>query len=169
MSAPARSHTRDIVTPVTLVLFAVSTVTGIMLLLHWQGGLVKASHEWLSLVFSAVALWHLARNWKPFLGYLRRRLPQAALAGALAVSIGFTALTGQTGGVSPGAVFHRLADAPVSSVAPALGLETQAALIRLEAAGAKAGPDESLATVAGRAGLTTPALLGLLIQSADSI
>jgi len=169
MSAQRPSIAREAITPITLVLFAVSTVTGIMLLLHWQGGLVKSSHEWLSLVFSAIALWHLARNWKPFLAYLRRRLPQAALVGALAVSIGFTALTGQSGGVSPGAVFHRLADAPVSSVAPALGLETQAALIRLEAAGAKAGPDESLATVAGRAGLTTPALLGLMIQPADAI
>src|SRR4051812_47741740 len=71
MSVNARISTRDVVTPVTIVAFVVSTVTGVMLLLHWNVGLVRFSHEWLSVVFSAVAVWHLARNWKSFTAYLR--------------------------------------------------------------------------------------------------
>lgn len=163
MSLSARPRVRDIVTPVTLVLFVVSTVTGVMLLLHWQGALVKASHEWLSLVFAAIAAWHLARNWKPFLGYLRRRAALVALGVALVVSAVFTGLTAQNGGgLSPGALYHRLADASVATAAPALGVEPSAALARLEGAGLVAQSGETLAEIGARAGLSVSAVLGLV-------
>lgn len=84
---------RDLVTPVTAVLFLVSTITGIMLLLHWQGRFVHTAHEWLSVAFSAVAIWHLIRNWHAFLGYLRRPASLAAIGAAVAVSIAFTLAT----------------------------------------------------------------------------
>ena len=70
---------RDVATPGTAVLFVVSTVTGIMLLLHWQSGLVHASHEWLSVIFSAIALWHLIKNWRAFSLYLKRHVPLVTL------------------------------------------------------------------------------------------
>jgi hypothetical protein len=163
MSAPARSLARDIVTPVTMVLFIVSGLTGVMLLLHWQSALVKSTHEWLGLVFAAMALWHLARHWKPFRSYLRRRVPQVALALSLVVAVGFTAMTGQSGGgLAPGALYHRLSEAPVAAAAPALGVETTAALVRLEDAGITVDATDTLAEIADRAGLSAPAVLGLI-------
>jgi hypothetical protein len=62
MRAPMQLIKRDVVTPVTTVLFVVSTASGVMLLLHWQGGLVRTSHEWLSLAFAVFAGWHLVKN-----------------------------------------------------------------------------------------------------------
>jgi hypothetical protein len=56
MSTTSRIVSRSVVTPATLVLFVVSTVTGIMLLVHWKAGLVRFSHEWLSVGFSAIAI-----------------------------------------------------------------------------------------------------------------
>lgn len=84
---------RDLVTPVTAVLFLVSTITGIMLLLHWQGRFVHTAHEWLSVVFSALAIWHLVRNWHAFLTYLRRPASLAAIGVAIVASIIFTLAT----------------------------------------------------------------------------
>jgi len=86
MSPNPRALTRDIVTPVTVVAFVVSTVTGVMLLAHWNAGLVRFSHEWLSVVFSAVAAWHLFRNWKAFKQYLKRNAALAAFGVSLVAS-----------------------------------------------------------------------------------
>ncbi|MQX38408.1 DUF4405 domain-containing protein [Roseospira navarrensis] len=163
MSA-SKTMTRDIVTPVTIVLFVVSTVTGVMLLLHWQGGLVRFSHEWLSLVFSAVAVWHLVKNWRPFMAYLKRRLALVALGVSLAASVVITGLTGSTASVSPGAVFHAMAEAPLSTAAPALGLEAPAALALLRDAGIEATGGETLAVIGARSGLGAPGVMTLLAQ-----
>lgn len=114
---------RDIITPTTAVLFAVSTVTGVMLLLHWNGSLVRAGHEWLSIGFSAIAAWHLAKNWRGFMSYLRRRAPLVVFAAAIIGSLAFIGTTGTTAHVSPGAVFRGLAEAPIGAAAPAFGLE----------------------------------------------
>jgi hypothetical protein len=153
MTPQTKTATRDIVTPVTIVLFVVSTVTGIMLLVHWQSGLVKFSHEWLSLVFSAIAIWHLVKNWRAFTAYLKRRLPLAAFGLSLAVSVIVTGMTGMPDGGGPRAVFAALSGATVADAAPAFGLAPDQALAILEAQGAAGAADETLSEIAARAGM----------------
>jgi hypothetical protein len=148
----ARLVTRDIVTPVTIVTFVVSTVTGLMLLLHWNAGLVRFSHEWLSVVFSAIALWHLVKNWRAFTGYLRRNLAVSAFVVATAISVAVTAMTGTTSNASPGAVFGALSRATLEAASPAFGVTPQAAMARLQAAGIQAAPGETLGAIGSRAG-----------------
>lgn len=151
MSVGSKPVTRDIVTPVTIVLFVVSTVTGIMLLVHWQSGLVKWSHEWLSLVFAAIALWHLIKNWRAFTAYLKRRIPLVAFGASLILSVVITGMTGSTGQVSPRAVFGALSQATVADAAAAFGLSSEEALAILDAAGAHGKADETLTEIAVRA------------------
>lgn len=153
---------RNAVTPVTIVTFIVSTVTGVMLLAHWNAGLVRFSHEWLSLVFSAVALWHLARNWGAFKAYLKRHAAVAAFAVSLLASLVFTGLTGSTTQVSPGAVFRALANAPLENAAPAFGLTAPDAVARLQAANITANAGETLATIGNRAGVGAAGVATLL-------
>jgi hypothetical protein len=169
MPPSPKTLTRDIATPVTVVLFVVSTVTGIMLLAHWQSGLVRFSHEWLSLVFAAIAVWHLAKNWRPFVAYLKRRLPLVAFAASLAVSVIVTGLTGSTAAVSPGAVFHAVSGATLAAAAPAFGLDLDEALARLRAAGIEtAAPDETLEAIGARAGLGGPGIMTVLARAPAS-
>lgn len=144
--------TRDIVTPVTIVTFVVSTVTGVMLLLHWNAGLVRFSHEWLSVVFSAVALWHLARNWKGFLAYLRRNAALATFAVAMVTSLAVTGLTGTSSTANPAVVFRSLSNATLEAAAPAFGMTTDGAVATLRGAGIEASPGETLDTIGGRSG-----------------
>lgn len=155
---------RDVVTPGTAVLFVVSTVTGIMLLLHWQGGLVHAAHEWLSVVFSAIAVWHLVKNWRAFTLYLRRNVPLATIVATIALSLAFTAATarGPSGGGNPRAIIGALTAQPLSAVAPAMGVDEARAIAALRAAGIDAAASEPLTVIAGRNGRDPFELAGLL-------
>lgn len=166
MSAKFLPTVRDVVTPVTVVTFVVSTVTGIMLLLHWNAGLVRFSHEWLSVVFSAVALWHLARNWRSFLGYLRRNPALAVFAMALAVSVLFTGMTGSTSNANPGAVFRALSAASLENAAPAFGLNAEGAVALLKSAGIEAAGSETLDQIGSRSGLGSAGVATLLASKA---
>jgi hypothetical protein len=165
MDKPLSTIRRDVVTPATTVLFVVSTVTGIMLLLHWQGGLVRASHEWLSLAFGAFAAWHLVKNWRAFLPYLRRNAAILTLAVSLVASAVFTALTGSTeaAGGGPRQVLQALSAATLERAAPAFGLEPAAAAQALQNAGfAAASPTETLEAIGARNAQPAMAVLGAL-------
>lgn len=167
---PGRSWSfgRDAVTPGTAVLFVVSTVTGIMLLLHWQSGLVHAAHEWLSVAFSAIAVWHLVKNWRAFSLYLKRRAPLVAIAAAVAASLAFTAATarGPSGGGNPRAIVAAMAAQPLAAVAPALGLDQVRAVALLREAGVAAAGDEPLRAIAARSGRDVVELAGVLAAGA---
>lgn len=146
------TYVRNIVTPVSAVLFIVSTITGMMLFFHWQGGLVKASHEWLSIAFSAIVIWHLVRNWTSFSNYFRNNIALSAIIISLVASLAFTGMTGRTGGGSPRIVFKAVSQASVEHAAPAFGLTTAEAMARLKAAGYSGAPSDSLNAVGKRAG-----------------
>ena len=162
MSVNARISTRDVVTPVTIVAFVVSTVTGVMLLLHWNVGLVKFSHEWLSVVFSAVAIWHLARSWKSFTAYLRRNAVLAVFAISLAASVVFTGLTGTSLSANPGAVFRALSNATLDSAAPAFGTTSSNAIAILKSANIEASGSETLNEIGTRTGIGPAAIATIL-------
>lgn len=162
MSFDAKILTRDIVTPVTIVTFVVSTVTGVMLLVHWNAGLVRFSHEWLSMVFSAVAVWHLVKNWKPFTLYLTRNAALAAFLVSLAASVVFTGMTGTASNVSPGAVFRALSGATLEAAAPAFGLAPDQAVALLKSANIEAGTAETLNAIGARAGIGGAGIASIL-------
>lgn len=164
MKAPLNLVTRDVVTPVTIILFIVSTVTGIMLMLHWKGGLVRESHEWLSIVFSIIAIWHLIKNWQSFTQYLKRSPALVAFGASLLISLVFTGMTGSDRNINPRAVFMALSVATLEHTAPAFGLTTDEAVAKLKAAGFKAAPGETLNVIGKRAGRIGPEIVSLLAQ-----
>lgn len=159
---PSSFSVRDIVTPVTAVTFVVSTVTGIMLLLHWYPGWVRFSHEWLSVVFSAIAIWHLVRNWKYFTAYLSRR-PALSIIGLSAVaSLVFTIATGGNMNASPGAVFRALGNAPLSAAAPAFGIAPENAVALLKASQIDATGEQTIRQIAKNAGMNPSEIVTIL-------
>lgn len=162
MSFSVKTLSRDIVTPVTIMTFVVSTVTGIMLLVHWKAGLVRFSHEWLSLVFSAAGIWHFAKNWKAFTLYLKRNAAVATLAISLIVSAIVTGMTGTVSNISPGAVFRTLSNATLDIAAPAFGMAPNDAIALLKAANIEAAGGETLGEIGKRAGIGAAAITSML-------
>jgi hypothetical protein len=71
--------TRDWITPITTGAFLLTAVTGVLLFFHAATGLNKAVHEWLSWVFLAGAVLHLALNFAAFKKYLTQRKGQVLL------------------------------------------------------------------------------------------
>lgn len=164
MSDIAKTVSRHIVTPVTIVLFVISTVTGIMLLARWNPGLVRFSHEWLSVAFSVIGIWHLVRNWGAFTQYLKRNVALAAFAVSLVASVVLTGMTGTTGpSGGPGAVFRALSVATLETAAPALGVAPSAAVGILKAANIDAQGGETLDAIGKRAGIGAPGIVSLLL------
>jgi cytochrome b561 len=114
ISTPSSKLTREIATPATIVFFVVSTITGIVLMLHWKAGWVREAHEWLSLLFSAIVIWHLIRNWAGFKHYIKRRPAQFTFIICILISLVFTGLTGHESGEGRKRSRADLAPAPFS-------------------------------------------------------
>ena len=160
-----KSFSRNVVTPVTIVLFVVSTVTGIMLMVRWNASLVRFSHEWLSIGFSAIALWHLVRNWNAFLGYFRRHAALAAFVISLGASIVITGMTGSpsnSGG--PGVVIRAMSGATLATAAPVFGMDTTKAIAVLQAANIEANGGDTLAAIGTRAGMNAVGVASILAR-----
>ena len=71
--------------PLTMGTFVVMTVTGVLMFFHLNVGMVKLLHEWLSWLFVAGAVAHLAVNWGPFLAYWRKPFAVGMMATLLVI------------------------------------------------------------------------------------
>lgn len=140
-------------TPLTAGLFLVSAVSGVALFLGWQQSLFHEMHEILSLALLVPVAAHVWRNWRPLLNYFRHAAMPIALAASL-VAAGFVASgsSGPSRGGNPAfAIVAAAQNAPVSSLAPVLGLDEAALLQRLAEAGYGAvQPTDTVAGIAER-------------------
>lgn len=95
-------------------------------------------HEWLSMVLILPFGLHLWRNWRPMMSYFRHMPMVVALAvSALAAGV-FLLPAGESAAVGGPPQFqlaHLVLTRPLSDVAPAIGLTTEALTARLAAAG----------------------------------
>ncbi|ABC21338.1 DUF4405 domain-containing protein [Rhodospirillum rubrum] len=128
---------RDLLTPVTAILFLVIAISGIMLFWHQGEHLVKDAHEWLGMGFIGVACWHLWTHRKSVAAALKRPLPRWGFAGATALAVVVVMATASTDGKqgSPKALIGSLMAAPLPVVAQVVGADPQVLVNALEARG----------------------------------
>lgn len=135
-------------TTFTIILFAVSAVSGIALFFHWSSAVFHGMHEWLSMLLLAPVALHLWRNWNGFTVYLKRRqlLVPAALGLAASLAFAVPVLTAGTSGGNPmRAALGALEKGSIAEVAPLFDLTPQALAERLAAKGYRVAPDGDLA------------------------
>ena len=130
-------------------LFLVSTVSGVALFFHLGTNLFREMHEILSLVLLAPVILHMWRNWNGFKNYFRRSAMPISL-GICLIAAGAYVYDGwskPSGGNPAIALMGAAQKAPLSQLAPVLGLDESGAVKRLQDAGftSAAGSD----TVAG--------------------
>jgi len=109
-------------------------ITGLILFFHLARGPVESAHEWLGLLFVAIALLHVVRHRRSFAAMLRERRQQVLFALA---ALGFAAfLLAPSNGPDPR---HRLIglamEAPLTRLAPLAGIVPEEAQRRLTSAG----------------------------------
>lgn len=130
-------------TPLVIGSFVLSAMTGVLMFFHWDSGLNKVVHEWLSWVFLAGAAWHVSVHWKSFRRYWQQK-PALLVIGAFVLVLGasFISVPGKTEGKPPFlAPIHAMARAPLSDLAPVLGTNVPALRKRLQGLGFESQSD----------------------------
>jgi hypothetical protein len=172
---------RNYVTPLSLVTFAGTAVTGLMLFFGIRNHQLGEIHEWLGIGFVVIAILHLFRNGIGFATMMRRPGSRAVigiLGGACALVILAAGYGGYGFGGGPhgrGAggppqfrIVQQLAHAPIAQVAPALGLTPGLAIARLRKQGvAVTGPGQSIEEIAQKHGTSAPRLIALMLSGPD--
>lgn len=158
-------------TAATSALFLVIGVSGVLLFFHLGEDLVKGLHEWLGLGFVVAAGLHVWRNFPAFGKLMGKRATHAAFAVALLVAGGFMLSSGQeqgTGG-NPMRQFVQVAEnAPLTAVAPVLGVSEQELVRRLTESGVPvAATNVSLRQLSGQSGKPLPELFKAAVTVAD--
>lgn len=135
---------REWITPITTGAFLLTAVTGVLLFFHAGTGLNKEAHEWLSWIFLAGAVLHLAINFNAFKKYLSERRGQVVL--------GIFVLLLVLSFVPVGKAHHKhersyvppiraLAQAPLTTLAQVAQTSPEQLLERLAGAGFSASSD----------------------------
>lgn len=139
-------------------------VTGVFLFFDVADAMVRATHEWTSIVFAGFCLVHIYANKKPLFKYLREKSRYSLIAMSF-LGAGLFAMTYQDI-YTADAAYARLKEARIADVSPLLG-HTPASLIEdLRMKGLKVKNEEqSFSEVAALNGTETHDLLeGLLAQ-----
>ncbi len=144
---------REWATPLTIGVFALMSVTGLLMFFHLDSSLQKTVHEWAGWVVVAAAVLHVTANWLGFKRYFKPGAGAAVMAMcALVIGASFVPLGGSGGApMSPPAIAMRaISQAPLKSVAPLFGKSSEQALQALAGAGvALADENASIGSVTG--------------------
>lgn len=161
---------RRYATAMTVVLFVIAAVTGVLMFFHLGGHTLTGLHEWLGLLFVAASLLHVTRNWGGFVKVAKTRRTWVLSGLAAIVAAGFLAAPqSQEGGNPVTALIQATEKAPISAVAPVLGMPVEELVTRLKIAGVTvAGPEQSLSQIAGAQGTDVRRLFAVVLKTAGS-
>ncbi len=115
---------REWATPLTIGVFALMAVTGVLMFFHLDSGLNKPAHEWLGWVMIAGAAAHVAANWLAFKRYFLSSVKARAIVAGFVVVLAasFVSPPGGVKGMSPPVMAMKaVTRAPISAVAPLAG------------------------------------------------
>ncbi|NOT73097.1 MAG: DUF4405 domain-containing protein [Hyphomicrobium sp.] len=144
---------RDWATPVTMGVFAIMSVTGILMFFHASTGLNKFAHEWLGWLMIAGVLAHAAANWPGFKRYFLSSTIGRTILAASAVTLALTFVSVPGGKREPqpqAMAMKAVAHAPIASVAALTGKPLAQILADLKQAGiALSGGDASIESAIG--------------------
>lgn len=155
---------KSFATTPTIALFLILSVTGVFLLFHLAGPMVKILHEWLGLAFVLFALLHVLANWALMKRYLVGGKVALIVAMLVVATIfGLAPAPASDGGSPVRSLISQVKRAPLATVASLYGQEVTALIAQLQSQGyTVAGPESSLADLARRNGVAEEKILSLL-------
>lgn len=161
---------RNYATPLSIVTGLAVSVTGLMMFFGIRGE-IGDIHEWIGIAFVIALLMHAIRNW-PGVKKIMSTVPGKAIVGVLgAAAIALIVTSLPAGGQhdapqgGPWAIVNRVAEAPISASAPALGMSSDDMIAKLKAKGlAVEGSHQSLSDIARKHNIEARRLVFGLIQ-----
>lgn len=154
--------------------FAITSVTGVLLYFRVRASPIEELHIWIGFLMIAGALFHIARNWRQFLGYFQRPAFYAGLALTLLISgwLSYPVLLGTETASDGGrpdvrsafAISQAVASAALSDLAPLAHTDATGIMAKLSAMGVTVSdPAASLQSVADTAGKSAQELAAALL------
>ena len=157
---------RKYATAATAALFLVVGLSGTLIFFHLGESLMKGLHEWLGLGFVVLAALHVWRNGPAFAKLMTKPATHAAFVIALLVAGGFMAGSGQDGGNPMHKFIQAAENAPLTALAPVIGVSEPVLVRRLTQAGVPVTASTiSLRQLSDRSGLSLPVLLNAAVTA----
>lgn len=161
------SNLRSWATPLTIGSFIISAVTGIVLFLHWNLGLAKPAHEWLSWFMVLGVALHLSVNWRAFKNYFTQVVPLGVIGLFSVLTIASLLPLGLgTGGKPPQMkALDALQRAPISAIAALQQQPLEVITQRLQAGGITVtDPNQTVQQMAEAAHKSEREVLGIIFK-----
>jgi len=123
-------------TPWTIGAFLLMSATGVLMFFHWNSGVNKLAHQWLSWAFLLGVFTHVITNWLAFSRYFKSPLALGVMAVfAVVLGLSFLPLTAPRAEPPTRAVFATLNRTPLSELAPLLHTTPDALVAKVRAKG----------------------------------
>lgn len=161
----------DLTTTLTVGLFVVAGVSGVMMFLGVGKMLLKEAHELLGLAFVVAGVLHGVRHWRAMWRYLGSKVLWGSVAVVGAATLALTLPEAGGGGGGPrGNPMRQTVEVVASShlddLAPLLNTKTDALVGKLQAVGISAnGPEDTLKQIEQRSGRALPELLAVVLSN----
>lgn len=142
---------RPWITPLVIGAFLLSAVTGVLMFFHWDTGLNKTAHEWLSWAMVIGVVLHVLLNLPAFKRYFQQNTARGVVGVfALVLALSFIPLAGGKSEPSFAGPMRALSQAKLPVLAQVLGQPVDTLRAQLQAAGyAEVRDDQSLQDVVG--------------------
>jgi len=168
-SLSGQSLMRNYATPLALALMLIVGGSGIAIFFHFGGGGLKGVHEWLGLGLVAAVVLHVVRNGRAFKNLLTAPRSQVLVgASILAVAL-YLSFAPAPAGNPARALMMAAERAPLSALAPVLGVSPDTLVARLAEEGIDATSDQTVAEIAKAARVEEPRLVGYLAETANPL
>ncbi|WP_415906012.1 DUF4405 domain-containing protein [Neptuniibacter sp. QD72_48] len=140
-------HSRQIYTPLTIGSFFIASITGVLMLFELSSGGIRATHEWMSLLFVVASSFHIYANKRPFIKCFASTplliIIVSVLSGISLYAVSFNDL------YAAKASFQLLTDIESSTLLPILDISHEEFLVRLTTIGiTESKPEQSLYEIA---------------------
>ncbi len=159
-------NARKLATASTIGTFIVASLTGLLLFFEFGPGSVRATHEWMSIVFLGAAALHVYVNQKPFVNYFKKHNAAPLLAGLILGMAIFIAAFNDI--YAAEAVFHRALNSGLEDVVILFDVNAVDAIDMLQAEGIDIeSPTQTIADIAATNGLEVYDVIEPLLKIND--
>lgn len=160
---------RNILSALLTVMFAVVSITGVMMFFKIRILSSETIHIWLGFAFVAISCLHLLKNWNGFLSYFKKRSTLLSIFFGFLVILAFVVpplVNPAEKGVNPkGAVIGTMMSASLSKVAVFVGLDEEMMVKVLADKQIVASSKQSVSEIAKANGKTNDEILNIVFTA----
>lgn len=160
---------RNILSALLTVMFAVVSITGVMMFFKIRILSSETLHIWLGFAFVTISCLHLLKNWNGFLSYFKKRSTLLSIFFGFFVILAFIVpplVSPLEKGVNPkGAVIGAMMSAPLSKVAVFVDLDEEMMVKVLADKQIVASSKQSVSEIAKANGKTNDEILNIVFSA----